>query len=625
MIPIAKLILYQFGLQFQRKKMKIGDGFETYAALEAALKAYEKEVFTNFFKSHSKKMKPGKFGGVEIEKFGYEYIYYCCKHGGENISSATQRATSSYKVGCKSFIRVKFDTVHNVLRVSNMLNVHNHELQKNFFDTIPNQRRLNEQEKKMVNSLISVKANPKAIQSMLNKDRNAGVILKDLHNMKQKARTGNVGIHGNVLEAMIGELTKFNDNVGNTIKILTDDEEQFQGIYFQDERMRTYFQYYPETLLIDATYRLNDRQMPLTLLAIIDGNGETQIVALFLVKSECFEITNKMLQWFKTDNKSHAKIEVILADKHFAQRQALTDAFTNAKIQICIFHVLQIFKREVTCKKRNISQNECSKAIELLTSMVYADSRYAYTKLYNELLKMNCPELNDYFNNHWHEVREEWSAAYTNANFNLLNRTTNRIESINQKLKTVVTRNGAAPTFVAETVKCLKSLNFERDYRNITSYLKQPALQFDVHTPEYEYQKLLTKFAFGKLYAEFQIIDEFAIKDVGDSFLTYGGCSGISRLTFENNCGCRFFTSMRLPCKHILKFRKMRGYELFEPNMCSKRWLKSNMPFNIMNTRITSTRNAANENTQNVDTETGNLHIINDSKTEILVSYRLFR
>ena len=40
---------------------------------------------------------------------------------------------------------------------------------------------------------------------------------------------------------------------------------------------------YPEVLFIDATYKLNDLRMPLYVLMAIDGNGESEIVCLWIV------------------------------------------------------------------------------------------------------------------------------------------------------------------------------------------------------------------------------------------------------------------------------------------------------------------------------------------------------
>ena len=44
---------------------------------------------------------------------------------------------------------------------------------------------------------------------------------------------------------------------------------------------------FPELLLIDATYKLNDlRMMPLYVLLVVDGNDESEVAALFFVQDE---------------------------------------------------------------------------------------------------------------------------------------------------------------------------------------------------------------------------------------------------------------------------------------------------------------------------------------------------
>ena len=58
------------------------------------------------------------------------------------------------------------------------------------------------------------------------------------------------------------------------------------------------FTTYPDLLLVDATHKLNNLQMPLYLLVVVDGNGESEIVGLFLVVSEGEETIRKMTEIF---------------------------------------------------------------------------------------------------------------------------------------------------------------------------------------------------------------------------------------------------------------------------------------------------------------------------------------
>ena len=70
-------------------------------------------------------------------------------------------------------------------------------------------------------------------------------------------------------------------HVGSTVDIFSDEENTFTGILFQDSIMKSSFVSYPEVLMIDATYKLNELRMPLYLMIVLDGNGQSEIVAVF--------------------------------------------------------------------------------------------------------------------------------------------------------------------------------------------------------------------------------------------------------------------------------------------------------------------------------------------------------
>ena len=57
--------------------------------------------------------------------------------------------------------------------------------------------------------------------------------------------------------------------------------------------MKLNFASYPEVLMIDATYKLNDLRMPLHLMMIVDSNGQSEIIATFLTVFETEEAITK--------------------------------------------------------------------------------------------------------------------------------------------------------------------------------------------------------------------------------------------------------------------------------------------------------------------------------------------
>lgn len=342
--------------------MDVGDTFTSYSEFISALKKYEKKTFANFIIRQSIKLTMVNEPLFEMrKKILFRYVYFKCKQSGNFVSKGRGvRKSYSYKKKCAAYIRLVYDAPKNVLCVKKMEESHNHPTTSNFFRTFPAQRRFNVKEQKKVGSIVALKPDYRILQQQLSDKRLATPTLKDLHNLKQKC---NKATGANVLETVLDELTRFESNV---VKVFADENHIVEGIYFQDERMRKYFSIYPELLVIDATYSLNDRRMPLMLLMVEDGNGESQIVAFFIIKTEKSGTISKMLEYFKMGNGNTSEIKVIMADKSFSERKALKSAFPRAQIQICILHVHQIFNREITCKKMKITIDQRKKAMKIV-------------------------------------------------------------------------------------------------------------------------------------------------------------------------------------------------------------------------------------------------------------------
>ena len=57
--------------------------------------------------------------------------------------------------------------------------------------------------------------------------------------------------------------------------------------------MKFNYQCYPEVLMVDSTYKLNDLRMPLYIMLIVDGNGQSEVVSLCLSSLETKEAISK--------------------------------------------------------------------------------------------------------------------------------------------------------------------------------------------------------------------------------------------------------------------------------------------------------------------------------------------
>lgn len=197
--------------------------------------------------------------------------------------------------------------------------------------------------------------------------------------------------------------------------------------------MKLFLNAFPE-LLFDGIHALNNLRMPLVVMLVFDGNGESQVAGLAVVRSENADSFQKFFAEFKVDNPKHDQIKVIMSDKSCDNRNAFQAAFPNAEHQLCIFHVHRIFDREVTTQKRNLTIQQRADAIRILRRMVYATSQTDYDNLYQSLRNIRSPELMSYFNDNWNNITEKWVGFKVNQHVIYENRTNNRLESSTKKL-----------------------------------------------------------------------------------------------------------------------------------------------------------------------------------------------
>ena len=97
---------------------------------------------------------------------------------------------------------------------------------------------------------------------------------------------------------------------------------------------------------------------------------------------------------------------------------------------------------------------------------------------------------------------------------NFLNRTNNRLESINAKLKSVVTRYSDMVSF-QDLMKCIASLKAVQNQRALNTISKTPLTSYQTDSHK-KYGKLLTPFAYSHMKKELDIADQaevFVLED----------------------------------------------------------------------------------------------------------------
>ena len=261
--------------------------------------------------------------------------------------------------------------------------------------------------------------------------------------------------------------------------------------------MKYNFECYPEVLMVDATYKLNELRMPLYLMMVIDGNGQSEIIAMFLTLLETKQAITDMIRAFKEVNPAWQRIGVVISDKDFTERSVFSEEFSGSTLQLCLFHVLRSFRREITCDKLGLRPGERDYVLELLTKLVYSSSEEEYEKHYAEFLKSSPQSVIQYYNANWHSIKDEWVECYKLLSFTLGEKTNNRLESINDKLKSVCSRFASLSCFFDHFFAVLSVLRNERDHSTVMALVGKPVSCIQEISPDLQNQfaNLLTPYA----------------------------------------------------------------------------------------------------------------------------------
>ena len=103
----------------------------------------------------------------------------------------------------------------------------------------------------------------------------------------------------------------------------------------------------------------------------------------------------------------------------------------------------------------------------------------------------------NYFNEQWHSIRDHLSMGFKYTPGNFFNTTNNRVESINAKLKPIISRYSSLEEFVDKFFLILRVLRCERDHKAALCSQKVPTT-FHSAADAYsaKYMRYLTPYAY---------------------------------------------------------------------------------------------------------------------------------
>ena len=546
----------------------VGKTFSDYQTLEREVEKFEKENFVKLCKNDSRKIKAAavRYPGREFtEELVYAELKYCCHHGGKSFTSRSKGDRPNQttgKIGCPFTIRSKATKDGQFLEVVSAVTEHNHQVSEIEYKFHPRVRKVDRETEEEIAQHLKFNANRKLVQQSYKEKTGKKIILKDIHNIATsfKATEEPLSQSSEVQSLFTWIQTQF---PGIDCKFVVNDSE-LTGIYIQDPEMKSTFQRFPEVLLSDSTYKTNNVNMALYVLMAVDGNSESHIVAAFLLSKEDKISLTDMMQRFKTRNPQWQNTQCIITDKDMTERSVFKSELPQVQPQICLYHTLRTFSREVTLDKMQISSQQRADSLKHLEKLAYSFDEDAYCTNYEDFLSVVPERVASYYNANWHEIRNEWVKGL--KSYHLQNDTTNRVESFFSTLKKYFHPRSSLKEMLSGLMGCIEAQRSERHYRQVRLLNRVKLTTSRPTSYEKEYKQLLIPFASDCVANEIKHMN----RTIGD------------HMSSIDSCDCIFFRCMSLPCRHIFRERAEAGMYLLCADLVAERWTSSyNNPINF--------------------------------------------
>ncbi|KAG1683753.1 Zinc finger SWIM domain-containing protein 3 [Nymphon striatum] len=469
----------------------------------------------------------------------------------------------TYRAGCESFVQIRYSKESQKLVIVNLNLEHNHDVTEETYQFLPKCRRLDEKERTEVEKILKTKSNKKIIQNHIRQSFRKSVTLKDLINM-----SANIDSCSDDLEEILSDISSSKDK---TFEVVTDETDTLRAIYYQDNVMKEKFTRYPEVIMCNSTYKLNNFRMPVIITVVVDGNGETEIVAVYIVVTDDKDTLKCLLDMFKQHNPAWTEIKTVLTDKDMTERSVFLEVMPLIKLQLCLSQVLKAMRREIHCEKLGIRIEEKNRCLEIIRKIAYSNSEDEYSDNVQTLKDTNIQPVIEYFEESWHDIHTEWVIGLMEpCHFN--NNTTNRVENINQKLRQVITKFSNLKSFFRDLDVLIMCLRQERDSRIANLLVKRRLGPYPSGSAQAIYMELLTPYAYQIVVQQIQLAEKVKVPALDDndnvSMQTNFGEVSVT----VDSCSCKFVEFNRLPCLHIFALRLKMNMHLYTGVAVSNRW-----------------------------------------------------
>ena len=254
-------------------------------------------------------------------------VTYSCKHFGvhKTRSKGIRPVQNVLPSGCNFQIQFVYDRRLDAYVVKKSIIEHNHPISAAIAKHYPCNRRLDANECQEALTLLDVGGNTTLVRNYFETKTGKVVTNQDIQNMKRKSEHPNQSEESKIFSTLSKFLEAHVDNIACVV--LDDDEKTIELIYIQSYLQRQCFEKFPELIMVDGTYKINNAGMCLYDILVEDGCGDSRVVAYCFVSQETKISIVNFSQIFKRCNSKCEEVKVALTNKDFIEIVAIEQEF----------------------------------------------------------------------------------------------------------------------------------------------------------------------------------------------------------------------------------------------------------------------------------------------------------
>ncbi|DBA01520.1 TPA: hypothetical protein N0F65_004870 [Lagenidium giganteum] len=461
------------------------------------------------------------------------------------------------------------------LEVKNACYEHNHMVAKEAFLRLTRSSNIKDRDT-MIRAQAMIQGGSKRsliYDFLLESNENMGK--RDVDNLIYRAKSRGKGTTDDVAVAeIVARFLVEDENNAATI------DESSSGhtavISLKSRHMREMFARFPELILVDCTHKTNRYNYQLCTIMVVDEFGHGQVVQHSVLDTNSNWHMERVLAHFLRVNDCVQKTEIVMVDKALNEIKVIERSMPQVKVLICLFHVLKYLSKECKdLKYGKLSSEDQDALLDLVHAMVYATSKEDYYDRFFE-----------YFMKNWDSSPYSWAKHTRQYLPHFMVDTNNALESFFGKLKDETTSHGDMRALRVALIKHARQdeneyvhLRGKRGMRRNTTfddemnYVQQWTTHYEGDRIAEQYQQA------SELYTSFKFEP-----DVDPAFVIVKFKSETLKVGVQSlSCTCPFASAMKLPCKHVIAYRKHLNEAHIVPiDMIDVRWRFCNVQINAV-------------------------------------------